>query len=209
MAQLLTLSTETQETLLEKIGVDNIPAQKLVRQLAKYIGGEYDLNVRKGFEFERDGVVIQTVILSNEADTLKVIYTNTNGEETVLGSVIVEENGKKILKGYEIIDETVVKTSEKEVNADLVQSAKEMSNREIPNLGNREEVTEQAPCLHGNWCGPLCSGPGAPTDAVDYCCKNHDKCYGSRGYFACSCDNLLQKCLSPFFLLEDVQKVAS
>lgn len=80
--------------------------------------------------------------------------------------------GKRFLKGYEIIDETVVKTSENEVNADLVQSAKKMSNREIQNLGNREEVTEQARCLHGNWCGPLCFGPGAPVDGVDCCCKS-------------------------------------
>lgn len=28
-----------------------------------------------------------------------------------------------------------------------------------------------------NWCGPGCSGPGAPVNAVDAACKRHDMCY--------------------------------
>lgn len=52
------------------------------------------------------------------------------------------------------------------------------------------------PCLYGNWCGPGCSGPGAPIDSVDACCKAHDECYARRGYFACSCDRDLVNCLS-------------
>ncbi|WP_430789844.1 phospholipase [Virgibacillus flavescens] len=38
-----------------------------------------------------------------------------------------------------------------------------------------------------NWCGPGCSGPGAPVNKVDAACKAHDECYrryGSR----CKCD---------------------
>jgi hypothetical protein len=37
------------------------------------------------------------------------------------------------------------------------------------------------------WCGPGCSGPGAPINEVDAACKAHDECYhlyGSR----CECD---------------------
>jgi hypothetical protein len=42
--------------------------------------------------------------------------------------------------------------------------------------------------IYGNWCGPGHSGPGAPIDRVDQVCCRHDKCYGDRGSFDCSCD---------------------
>lgn len=45
--------------------------------------------------------------------------------------------------------------------------------------------------IYGKYCGPGHSGPGKPIDALDKACQKHDKCYGSRGYFACSCDKAL------------------
>ena len=51
------------------------------------------------------------------------------------------------------------------------------------------------PCVYGNWCGPGCSGPGAPIDDVDSCCRAHDLCYTARGYSSCSCDRELLRCL--------------
>ncbi|WP_230502432.1 Parvovirus coat protein VP1-like protein [Sutcliffiella rhizosphaerae] len=52
-------------------------------------------------------------------------------------------------------------------------------------------------CFPGyRWCGPGCSGPGAPTNEVDSCCKAHDECYrrfGPSRY----CDQLFQNCLLP------------
>lgn len=46
--------------------------------------------------------------------------------------------------------------------------------------------------VHGNWCGPGHGGGGA-LDLLDGICRSHDKCYGSKGYFTCSCDDLLIK----------------
>ncbi|MFK4998925.1 phospholipase [Bacillus sp. N9] len=37
------------------------------------------------------------------------------------------------------------------------------------------------------WCGPGCSGPGIPINAVDAACKAHDDCY-RRNENACDCD---------------------
>lgn len=37
------------------------------------------------------------------------------------------------------------------------------------------------------WCGPGCSGPGAPINAVDAACKAHDECYHRYGP-TCGCD---------------------
>lgn len=42
----------------------------------------------------------------------------------------------------------------------------------------------------GNWCGPG-HGGGEPVDVLDSLCRTHDECYGTRGYFACSCDQAL------------------
>ena len=43
--------------------------------------------------------------------------------------------------------------------------------------------------VHGNYCGPSHSGPGAPIDTFDRLCQEHDKCYGQKGNHACSCDS--------------------
>ncbi|WP_174616227.1 phospholipase [Virgibacillus ihumii] len=46
------------------------------------------------------------------------------------------------------------------------------------------------------WCGPGCSGPGAPINDVDACCKAHDKCYRS-SRSKCRCDRAFLDCLQP------------
>ncbi|MEK4520832.1 phospholipase [Psychrobacillus sp. FSL W7-1457] len=52
-------------------------------------------------------------------------------------------------------------------------------------------------CLPGyNWCGPGCSGPGAPVNEVDAACMMHDLCYES-GRGKCDCDHEFLKRLSP------------
>ncbi|MGM7722245.1 phospholipase [Metabacillus sp. Hm71] len=44
------------------------------------------------------------------------------------------------------------------------------------------------------WCGPGCSGSGAPINDVDACCLMHDKCL-SRGRSICQCDREFINCL--------------
>jgi hypothetical protein len=44
------------------------------------------------------------------------------------------------------------------------------------------------------WCGPGCSGPGAPINDVDACCMRHDRCLDS-GIHPCECDQELIECL--------------
>ncbi|QHE53574.1 phospholipase [Pontibacillus sp. HMF3514] len=39
------------------------------------------------------------------------------------------------------------------------------------------------------YCGPGCSGPGAPVNAVDAACKAHDECYRFFGP-SCHCDQV-------------------
>ncbi len=53
-------------------------------------------------------------------------------------------------------------------------------------------------CFPGyRYCGPGCSGPGAPVNEVDRCCQFHDACYyryGNSKY----CDDLFQQCLNQY-----------
>lgn len=52
-------------------------------------------------------------------------------------------------------------------------------------------------CLPGyNWCGPGCSGPGAPVNQVDAVCMMHDLCYDS-GRGRCDCDREFIERLRP------------
>lgn len=46
------------------------------------------------------------------------------------------------------------------------------------------------------WCGPGCSGPGAPINDVDACCKRHDRCL-RMGRSRCECDQEFLRCLRP------------
>ena len=46
-----------------------------------------------------------------------------------------------------------------------------------------------------NWCGPGCSGPGAPINDVDFCCQQHDKCL--KKHSQCYCDRKFLNCLHP------------
>ncbi|MDM5215208.1 phospholipase [Peribacillus sp. NJ4] len=43
------------------------------------------------------------------------------------------------------------------------------------------------------WCGPGCSGPGAPINDVDACCKAHDDCLKVDSQ--CNCDREFLNCL--------------
>ncbi|MDQ0243144.1 hypothetical protein J2S09_000680 [Bacillus fengqiuensis] len=60
--------------------------------------------------------------------------------------------------------------------------------------------TRLQPCLSifpgYKWCGPGCSGPGAPINDVDACCKAHDTCYRKFGP-SCGCDRAFLDCLRP------------
>ncbi|TQR19387.1 phospholipase [Psychrobacillus vulpis] len=47
-----------------------------------------------------------------------------------------------------------------------------------------------------NYCGPGCSGPGAPINDVDAACKAHDECYSKRGNL-CECDREFLRRLRP------------
>lgn len=46
------------------------------------------------------------------------------------------------------------------------------------------------------WCGPGCSGPGAPVNRVDAACKAHDECYQFYGD-KCYCDQVFLEQLLP------------
>lgn len=74
MAQLQTLSIEEQETLLDNAQINAVAAKQLVQKMSQFVGG-YELNNRKGFKFEQDDVSIQTVVLANAEDTIKIICT--------------------------------------------------------------------------------------------------------------------------------------
>ncbi|MRH43927.1 Parvovirus coat protein VP1-like protein [Aquibacillus halophilus] len=42
------------------------------------------------------------------------------------------------------------------------------------------------PCFNGyRYCGPNCSGPGAPINQLDAICRQHDACYRKFGHYYC------------------------
>ncbi|MBC5636100.1 Parvovirus coat protein VP1-like protein [Ornithinibacillus sp. BX22] len=58
-------------------------------------------------------------------------------------------------------------------------------------------------CLPGyRYCGPGCSGPGAPTNKLDYFCLQHDQCY-QRGLPRRLCDEQFLRQLAPYMTRRD------
>lgn len=56
--------------------------------------------------------------------------------------------------------------------------------------GRRRSVRRPGFCVFPGYkyCGPGCSGPGEPVNAVDAACKAHDECYRyTKNY--CYCDD--------------------
>lgn len=53
-------------------------------------------------------------------------------------------------------------------------------------------------CYPGyRYCGPGCTGSGAPINAVDKCCQAHDTCYSQKRGTQ-YCDELFQQCLNRY-----------
>lgn len=53
-------------------------------------------------------------------------------------------------------------------------------------------------CYPGyRYCGPGCTGPGVPVNAVDACCQSHDECYALTGRTK-HCDDIFQQCLNQY-----------
>nr|WP_269412541.1 phospholipase [Lentibacillus daqui] len=66
----------------------------------------------------------------------------------------------------------------------------------MPRKRNRGYHHERCLFPGYRWCGPGCSGPGAPINAVDAACKAHDLCYQIHGH-RCRCDQEFMRRLRP------------
>ncbi|MGE5627797.1 MAG: hypothetical protein ACM3X7_06735 [Solirubrobacterales bacterium] len=136
---------------------------------------------------------------SLENDKARITFIKT-ARQTIVGlRVLQEENGVTVAKMYHLMDGRLQHKGDVDYDK-LLEGIKQLEQSELPDNLDRSEVAANIPCIYGNWCGPGCSGPGAPISPVDTCCKAHDNCYASRGYFACSCDSNLLYCLWPYVL---------
>ncbi|WP_084220067.1 phospholipase [Jeotgalibacillus soli] len=67
----------------------------------------------------------------------------------------------------------------------------------MDNRKKRKETSSRFCIFPGyKWCGPGCSGPGAPINEVDAACKVHDLCYQRYGP-SCRCDREFLERLRP------------
>ena len=147
---------------------------------------------------------ITNLILALDEDAIKIIVVYTDEETFVSFSITKTIDDMEIVNGYNIVNDTIKHTQTYIKTEEFNKSLEEIKNPEIREEINKENITTRGlPCLHGNWCGPLCSGPGAPVDAVDAACKKHDKCYGKYGYFNCGCDLQLIQDLARYYYMGD------
>lgn len=178
----------------------NADVISFIAQMVKHnvIQDREQSTVLDSIAYQPESAKFVLLILGFRHDRVKIIYTKADANVEVKASVLSMNGDKEILTGYRIVNGRIEVTSTTEYTQQFQERVREISEKNSLPTGSRADVSIQAPCLYGNWCGPGCSGPGAPISAVDSCCKSHDNCYGSRGYFACSCDYQLHDCLYPY-----------
>ena len=155
------------------------------------------INVLKAKKYESADLNFSFLVLMLEDDKVRITAIEVDDKMNTFVS-IKENNGEfLVLKIYKVIDGKIEYIDTKNYE-DILKGMESFEQVELPENLDKKEVVANLKCMHGNWCGPGCSGPGKPIDAVDSCCKQHDICYGNKGYFACSCDRRLIKCLKPW-----------
>lgn len=140
-------------------------------------------------------------------DEINVYFVVSPRGLDAFASEVTRIDDKVIVKGYKIIDDEMALAYEEtfdseefdEIIGDL--NKKEAYLSEVAAEEEDAEAKGLLPCIYGNWCGPLCSGPDAPISPVDRCCMYHDQCYGEHGYFNCSCDRDIIICLLPYYYM--------
>lgn len=155
-------------------------------------------NILSAKKSQVGGTNVAFMVMGLNEDKIKIVTLKTDQGYEVFASTIEEENGTEIVKGYTVENNRIKNTFTLNYDENLKEAVKKVDNLELKEPIKKDQIKVDLPCFYGNWCGPFCSGPDDPISSVDYCCKNHDNCYGSRGYFACSCDFELLDCLQPY-----------
>lgn len=180
----------TELNLLEREAVDNNDVKLLFNELSKQYGIKTkEYNILKAKKLDKYGSKVSFLVLGLNESKIRIIFSKTDFHVSVFATVLEDNNGKKMIKAYIVENNQVKNDAFLDYDDKVKQIIEELDSKEIqqPVQANLNWLK----CVHGNWCGPLCSGPAAPIDGVDEQCKKHDECYASRGYFACSCNKEL------------------
>ncbi|MCT4619704.1 MAG: hypothetical protein N4A62_09995 [Marinisporobacter sp.] len=162
-----------------------------------------EYTVIKAEKFKIKDLNISFMVVGLKENQVKLVLVKNKQDYHVFGSIIEEENGKEIMKGYNLSNNHIQQIVLKEYDEKFKQELKKLEESE-KNYSEKEKINKEGiPCIYGNWCGPGCSGPGAPISPVDACCKAHDLCYGKKGYFCSTCDDELVDCLAPYVVQGD------
>ncbi|GEM_PF-2195280 len=149
---------------------------------------------------EIKGRKITFAVLETE-NNVKIIVGEINGQMKIGALLLEEENGQESLKRLDVVNNRVTIGHTIAYTEELKAALKNVKEQKltVPSSISEDNQSEAVDdCWYGNWCGPGCSGPSAPIDGVDNCCKQHDLCYARYGYFWCPCDAQLCNCLAPY-----------
>lgn len=176
---------------LEKEALNNNEVKLLFNELSRqYDIKTKDYDIINAKKWEKDSSQVLFLVLGLNENKLKITFTKTKFHTSAFATVLEYNKDKKMLKAYVVDNNQVKNDAFLDYDDDKVKHiVEELDKRDIQEP--MEANINWAPCVHGNWCGAGCSGPGAPIDGVDTQCKKHDQCYAARGYFACSCNNEL------------------
>lgn len=144
-----------------------------------------------------------------------ISYENEESNNTVFlsGSIVTEEDGKKIQKIFTIENDAVdIITKEREAEFELKDTYQE----DLPDspdfraaVYSPKDVSANAwydGCAPGGYqhCGAGCGynlsrGGGAPINSTDRCCIGHDQCWAGHGNNDPCCDKNFLNCLTGIY----------
>lgn len=158
----------------------------------KVNGAAFDITTKTGSKSTLDGQEYASLRLGLNNGKIIIVSTKTRTGVVSTATIIEFDGEKEIISGFRVVGNQLHKSFSQEYN----EAFKEKYQKE--DIETTDMFEADLPCYYGNWCGPGCSGPGYPIDNVDACCRTHDQCYATYGYFNCDCDLALLACLSPY-----------
>jgi hypothetical protein len=190
--------------------VEKLQSKGIIEQLQKVVPFNVeDLEFTFGYnftqpDFEEEKLIHVNIaaVRANDQVQVKNIVIKDENQQPKAESIIIDVIKGDKVETYMLEDNELVKTEEFSYDGNFLEAA--LDRNQIHNEDYQGVVEKDFLfpfCLAGGYkfCGPGCGdgltyGGGTPINAIDSCCRAHDRCYSVFGYGDHCCDQTIDNC---------------